>query len=667
MEVTSLLPRTWTLCIMSWILVLVVALGDPGGTKQDRNVELGLGITELSVENTALCHDGVLATQQGRARALAGRWSILVTLDVPSVPDGLKQGIHQMVHFANQVKVAPEVKDSWFRRLNRLQQPPLINTYTDSLFNSSQAIPSSSPTRNKRGWLDPVGELFHTIIGVATDSQLKHVNAMIEEIQGSEETIVHKVDELTSIVNRSRLYEAENRNFLNKLADRFRHVQLTLDNTTTEINKLQLMVSMERILEELEIKGDILRQMRSLFAHRQQDLQARTLTPELLPALTLRTILGKISSYEAQALNDLNWYYSFAQARPMWAEKSSLVYEIEIPLVRPVKFLLYDVQSWPVPISGDLSAIIKEGGRYAYDSNSGQLFEAQKCKGARPQICMAGALYGINAPPCIRGILKGDQSLMGHCHLSMVSGNATKLYHLHDNVYILTTWGESLTAICSEQNVKTLRFTRGTYRIVLPPSCSVNHPDWTIRAILRHHLDYHLITKTLYRSHPLNLTSLLQPHLKHYFPEPPMAALGRVAPVSIATLKGLRLSKEHWTDTLDAPTGVLGTVMLLGVFLTITYCLWIQREKLRKCRPKPVTKDQLEMAYVESVEVPRIQRNYDAATGKPGMSEQVFQGLLQSLRVGETPKPTAPSFHDLRLQLAEDQEAATGGERIESV
>ena len=79
---------------------------------------------------------------------------------------------------------------------------------------------------------------------------------------------MYKVNQLTTVVNRSRLYETENRNFLTELADRFRQVQVTLGNTTTDINELRLFVSMERIIEDLEIKGDTLQQMQELFAHR---------------------------------------------------------------------------------------------------------------------------------------------------------------------------------------------------------------------------------------------------------------------------------------------------------------------------------------------------------------------------------------------------------------
>ena len=676
MEVTSLLPRIytlWLLRILMWILVLDVAVSEPNRIDTtDHEKARGLGVVHPRVEITPLCHDGVLASKHGRVRALAGRWTILVSLDTPTIPTGLKQGIHEVVHFANRVKVSSEVKDSWFRRLDRIQLDlsPLPNVRTNNPLNDSYTAPSLLFPRNKRGWLDPLGEFVHQIIGVATDSQIRHVKKIIRELQTNEEAIVHKVNQLTTVVNRSRLYEAENRNFLTELADRFRQVQVTLGNTTTDINELRLLVSMERIIEDLEIKGDTLRQMRGLFAHRQQDLQARTLTPELLPTSSLQAILKQISSYHTQALQDVNWYYSFAQVRPMWAVSELLVYEIEIPLVRPVEFILYEIQSWPVPISRDLSATMVENGRYAYDSNSGQLFEAVRCWGSRPQICVAGALYGVDAPPCIRGILKGDQSLMEHCHLSVSSGNATKLYQVHDNKYIVTTWGESLTAMCTNQNVKIIRLTRGTYEIVLPPSCSLSNPSWTISAILYHHLDYHLASKQLPRPYPLNLTSLLQPHLKNYLSEPPMTTLGRVAPVSIAALKGLSLKEVHWTDTIDTPTSLMGTVILLGVLAAVMYCLWIQRARMRQCYPKPasnVQPDQMEATGDPLSEMPETKTSFATSAGTSRMSEPMFQELLQSLRNAGPPMPTAPTFQELRLKLVDSPSPATSGETPETV
>ena len=293
MEVTSLLPRTytlWILRILMWILVLDIAVGEPNSLDtMDHERAMGLGVKHPTVKITPLCHDGVLASKHGRVRALAGRWTILVSLDTPTIPTGLKQGIHEVVSFANRVKVAPEVKNSWFRRLDKIQLdlPTLPNVHTTSPFNDSYSAPSLVFPRNKRGWLDPLGELVHKIIGVATDSQIRHVQTMVRELQTNEKAIVYKVDQLTTVVNRSRLYETENRNFLTELANRFRQVEGSLGNTTTVINELGMLVSMERVIEDLELKGDTLRQMRALFAHRQQDLQARTLKPELLPTCSL--------------------------------------------------------------------------------------------------------------------------------------------------------------------------------------------------------------------------------------------------------------------------------------------------------------------------------------------------------------------------------------------
>ena len=647
--------RWWTL----WIIVLgITGIETTIGTT-DHETIVENGFEPPMVKSTPLLHDGVLASKHGKVRALAGRWTILVSLDTPIIPKGLEQEIHEVVTFANKVQVAPEVKDSWFRRLNRIQQdlPPSTGFKLKSFLNESSPLPSRFFQRDRRGLFDPLGVFVHEIIGVATDSQIRHVQSMVRELQANDEAIVSKVELLTTVVNRSRIYEQENRDFLTELADRFRRVQVTLGNTSSELNQLKVLVSMERIIEDLEIKGDTLRQMQALFAHRQQDLQAMTLTPELLPASSLRTILNQISSYHTQALPELNWYYSYAHVKPMWAVSKVLIYEIEIPLVRPVEFMLYKIQSWPVPISRDMSAVIIENGQYAYDSNTGQLFEAIKCMGSRPQICVAGPLYGVSAPPCIRGILKGEQLLMEHCHLSMVSGNGTKLYQVHDNEYIVTTWGESLTALCTNQNAKIIRLMKGTYDIVLPPSCSLSSSSWTISAIIYHHLDYHLVTKQIPRSNPLNLTALLQPHLKNYSPETPMTALGRVAPVSIAALKRLSVHNVHWTDEIDAPTSLMGTIILLGVLAAVVYCLWIQRAKIRQCGTKPGVNEQPAATDVHQTGIaPGVMKHYEPSAG---MSEPLFQEILQSLRDGGPPTPTAPTFHDLRLQLSDNRVPAT--------
>lgn len=310
-----------------------------------------------------LSADGVLATVHGPVQAMAGKWTVLVTLDTPRTPDGLAKEVADAYHYVEQCGIDQSVKDSWKNRLARIEQD-----LPDYHLMWEVSDDSERTRRPKRGLLDPIGTLVHGLFGLATEAEVTDIKRVIGELHQDDVAIVHRMNEFTSIVNRTRTYEQETRNFVNAMNQRFQAVNKWLIGLEDEVNDLTLMVNFERILEDLELKGQTLNQLHLLYSHRRQDLHAGRLSEELLSGTTLQLILESISTVAAAPLTDLNWYYANARVRPMWAAPKYLVYEVMLPLVRPENFLLYRIQAWPTPLDETAAAQIREGGDFGYNT-----------------------------------------------------------------------------------------------------------------------------------------------------------------------------------------------------------------------------------------------------------------------------------------------------------
>ena len=246
-----------------------------------------------------------------------------------------------------------------------------------------------------------------------------------------------------------------------------------------------------------------------MYAHRRQDLHNLKLSEELLPLTSLNSILTSAATYDSVPLPDLNWYYTHKSVRPLWATPDFLVFEVNLPLVRPSSFLLYTIQGWPVPSGPSLSIQILDSGNYGYDTDTGHLFKATRCSGLSPQVCSWGPLFKLSFPPCIQGILKGNHGLIQQCTVQVHSGNSSRLSYFSENKYILATWGEVLEARCYGHNARSVSLERGLYHIQLPRACSLSSKAWTISAISIKHFSLHITPKLLNRPHPLNFSAIL--------------------------------------------------------------------------------------------------------------------------------------------------------------
>jgi hypothetical protein len=631
-----------------------------------------------------LSPDGVLATEQGEVRVIAGKWTVLVLLDVPKTPAWIEEEIEQAYTFVHECReVEDNVKTSWVNRLEMIQQSlPNSPQVSPSALPTPAAGPPPSPHRRTRGLLDPIGTLVHNIFGLATNAEVDDIKRVLSTLHEDDSAIVHRLHEFTTILNRSRAYEQETRTFVNAMSKRFAKINTWLAELEDDINGITMMVNFERILEDLELKSQTLYQLHQLYAHRRQDLHAGRLTEELLSAASLAQILDSIRSFEAAPLADLNWYFSHSLVRPMWAATEFLVYEVILHLVHPETFLLYRIQTWPTPLANQTAAQIREQGDFGYNTANGDLFSATSCTGTGPRVCESGPLFGDgnSALPCIRGIITSNPLLMGKCTIDITSQPQTKIYVIHDNEYVISSFGESLTTRCLGRSAIHTTIAQGIHQVHVNNSCSIFGHGWSLSSILQKSLHLHLVSRRLWRPHPLNLSAILSPLLlraqgKNRAPSTASLypTLSSVDPLPLDVWTAPTLHEIHWHKQTPLWVWVLVVLGVLGIAAITTYCLFlryrcpgmvelVRKWKHGRFRPQPS----------------KPSRGFQGATDASAplanelhkMSDPTFHGVLMaSLGVGTSDQApdhsgNGPTYNQLRGILSARAESP---DREESV
>lgn len=353
-------------------------------------------------------------------------------------------------------------------------------------------MPSSSG-RTKRGLVDGVGSVLHTLFGVATNGQLKRFEAALLEFTGKQLAISHSTRQLASIVNQTRSYLKSVALHQHQMAINVLHIntaitQLTdaLESQATRIHRLELLTALDRYMDVLDLATRQYTAQVSLFARQRAGLEQGHLTRDLLSPEQLTGIIRQASTSH-QVIDDIEWYYSFLSVSPIWRKTNSLLYKIEIPLVAHRPYLLYKVSAFPVPISNSTYTVkVNVAPHYALDTISGNMFVPHRCLGHKPIVCLTSAEYGPTLLKCARGLITSRPDLIKTCKTTINDQAGQPLISpISLNQHALTTQGEVLTVRCPGKRETHLTLARGTYNITCTDQCTLQGSGYQITCVDR--------------------------------------------------------------------------------------------------------------------------------------------------------------------------------------
>jgi hypothetical protein len=347
---------------------------------------------------------------------------------------------------------------------------------------------SATEARNKRGLLDFGGEIIHTIFGLATDSSVEDCRNMVRESRKGQVKIVHRINEMVSILNSSYDEMDKNRERINEVSEVIRkiipRVKMVIKNlqiVTERMNIVERTIGFDRAILIIEMATHAYVRARDRFQRQKASLELGRLTEEVLPPELLLDTLRKGETVGIKRIMPIQWYYEHVRIYPVWGG-STLIYKATLPLVDSKQYFRYSIVTWPVPynLSGyTIQLEVHED--IGLDTQGGEMFHPSVCQGVDPMVCRTGARYREGRLRCPRGLITGDNKQREACQVLLSHGTGkTQIQEISPGEYVVVTWGENIAERCRGKDAEKQMLNRGVYLIAVSDDCSVDGKDWIL-------------------------------------------------------------------------------------------------------------------------------------------------------------------------------------------
>ena len=429
--------------------------------------------------------DGVSISGSEALRQVVASWDIFVTLEPPPYPQQLFKELTDMD------------MDITFDALTQLNMGALdlsLQAHRLRRDHIRAALgPHTTPRRTKRGLLDIGGTVLHALFGVATNSQLERFNAALTAIAGTQQDMSHATSQLATIVNQTGSYLRSVAVKQHELQINVLHINAAisklsnaLENQSTRIHRLELLTALDRYLDLLDLATRQYSDQVALYNRQRAGLEMGHLTRDLLTPARLTEILAQASAVH-QVVDNLEWYYSYLSVSPLWRKSDSLLYKVELPLIAPRPYLMYEVAALPVPLDNSTYAVnLNLKPNYALDTVSGNIFVPSHCLGHTPILCASEPEFGPSLLKCARGLITSRPSLIKSCKASVKDySGQPPISTLALNQYAISTHGETLTVRCPGRPESHMHLARGTYNVTCLDPCTLQGQGYLITCVDR--------------------------------------------------------------------------------------------------------------------------------------------------------------------------------------
>jgi hypothetical protein len=460
-------------------------------------------------------------------RSRAADWRVLVVLEAPGDAD-LAPAIDAIYDAIVEKSRSfhSETIRNWFDRLKLVKRSLNLGL-------------STSSRRRRRGLLDIGGKLLHGLFGVATDQDIEECRQLIAQAGESNLRIVHTVNRLVSVLNKTQKHVVENRAHINAIQRYVANLSSTvareMAHWTVHVQSIRVELKIEQTVRALEQFTDAYLREWVDYRNQKADLEAGGLTESILPPHHLRDILGHAEE-TGLVVQNYQWYYENVRVEPFWEDSRGLVYQFLIPLSDHGMFIQYSLESWPVPINKSYCVTIKVNPVVVMDSSTGSIFLPQWCIGIKPALCRTGAIYKSSGDglQCERGVITGSEPARKLCQIFVGKQNGTLIYEWSPGKYVISTRGERTSYRCEGAREVAFEIKRGTYSLTLEERCTVEGKGWFIKGMMNRNFNI-TVRHTDIPIPPMNLSAWIPTtHLSKLYDNAKWESLAEIQEMSVS-------------------------------------------------------------------------------------------------------------------------------------
>ena len=303
-------------------------------------------------------------------------------------------------------------KTIWDERINNIKAT-ITNTHTTT-------------RRRRRGLINIIGEISHTLFGTATEQEIIDTRYQIDIMHQQNKKSMHVVSRLITVLNHTNDHSQRITDHINslqiyvaKVADEITSITDEFQQQETSINVLKAGIQTDRALALIETTHNLWLRQLDLYHVQRAALEMGYLTETILPLRELKNILHLARQDNSYAPTPA-WYYAYVKIQPLWQEDGLLVFRASLPLIDRHKYLRFHIHTWPIPGNTSQFTIqLQTPHDVAFHTTTGGIFTPRGCIGSNPAICRTGPIYNRNSMQCPRGILTGEKSLRAFCAVTI--------------------------------------------------------------------------------------------------------------------------------------------------------------------------------------------------------------------------------------------------------
>lgn len=546
--------------------------------------------------------DGLLIARGEDILIEDGYWRVLVTLDVPKLPE-------QLVNYLTAVEKAlahirskfqPVEREHWEARLKRVK----LRIGNDYLHNGR------NHHRIKRGLFNVIGVISRTLFGTATSAEVRETQEMIMKVNSNNQAVNHLVHDLASTVNQSRIYIEENRDRINTLTKEVNNINKYLEGfqrrISAVINQNYHRHQAERLIESLELVADVYTDQVEHYHRQRTAMEIGVLTEDLVPIPVLEEIVMKAQTHQREMIRQVEWYYQFVRIQPLWGEDDVIAFQLKLPLVGATRWLHYLINTYPVPQLNGTLTTLDVAPNVGYDPHTNGLIIPRECRGRQPMVCQATPVRVGRGLDCERGIISNHKEKRQNCLIKVEqSVQVDEVWYTGENQVVLSTWGDSLYERCKDKSERVQTLAKGVYLFNMTKTCSYSGPTWRAQYTPTYTEKMHIQHRIVYDIAPVVIPDLVDIQgWQHEAGRTDLQALGEVKKFRLSDLMLQQVKipsyQEGWF------IGTLIAVIVI-VFIIAGVLFWFYRIRQRKVKtPKVATKsDPLhEVTHLEGCDSP---------------------------------------------------------------
>lgn len=375
-------------------------------------------------------------------------------------------------------------------------------------------------TRVKRALFSFVGDIASKLFGVATESDIKHVNKGLNSLKGSEKETLHLLKDSMSVVNKTNENVKSNRKIIKQLLKATNSLNAKLEdlyknqikNVFLELDYAKFSIDLHSLFHAIDSALDSLTKIFLQFSSQVNDLHMGTLPYDLAPPKTLQTILLEIERQLPPTLMlpysvtyNMDKYYKTLRA-VLIPDEGMFHVLTSVPLAHTTdQYDLYKIVNLPFPITQKKAieyipeypylAITQDKSSYAVLSSS----EASQCHHDYLDYCpLSSPSYDTDLnPSCILSLFfKSSNQIQTNCQKRVIlPSKAPLLKHIVNGKWLSSSIRPYDIELSCDKNIEVIHVQKGIQVIDLKQGCIAYTSYFRLPPYFRQHSE-HEITKS---------------------------------------------------------------------------------------------------------------------------------------------------------------------------